>query len=90
MHEWVADHGRSSGGRSTRARTSGERVRAGVSTAESLSRPAWSGRILAIAQRGDRAAFAELFEHFAPRVKSYCYGWAPARSWPTNWRRRRC
>ncbi len=30
-----------------------------------------SALIVAIAQRGDRAAFGELFNHFAPRVKSY-------------------
>ncbi len=30
-----------------------------------------SQRIQAIAERGDREAFAALFEHFAPRVKSY-------------------
>src|SRR5947209_10346916 len=31
----------------------------------------WSSRIVAIAQREDRAAFAELFAFFAPRVKAY-------------------
>jgi RNA polymerase sigma-70 factor, ECF subfamily len=31
----------------------------------------WSGRIEAIAARQDRAAFAELFAFFAPRVKAY-------------------
>lgn len=30
-----------------------------------------SALIVAIAERGDRAAFAALFSHFAPRVKSY-------------------
>jgi RNA polymerase sigma-70 factor (ECF subfamily) len=30
-----------------------------------------SGLIVAIAERGDREAFAALFNHFAPRVKSY-------------------
>jgi RNA polymerase sigma-70 factor (ECF subfamily) len=30
-----------------------------------------SGYVTAIAQRADREAFAALFEHFAPRVKSY-------------------
>ena len=30
-----------------------------------------SGMIVAIARDRDRAAFADLFEHFAPRVKSY-------------------
>jgi RNA polymerase sigma-70 factor (ECF subfamily) len=33
--------------------------------------PGLSALIVAIAQRGDRAAFATLFDHFAPRVKSY-------------------
>ncbi len=31
----------------------------------------YSDMIVAIAQRGDRDAFASLFSHFAPRVKSY-------------------
>jgi len=31
----------------------------------------WSGCIVAIAARGDQQAFARLFRHFAPRVKSY-------------------
>ncbi|MDO9714005.1 sigma-70 family RNA polymerase sigma factor [Paracraurococcus lichenis] len=31
----------------------------------------WSGCILAIARAGDRAAFATLFAHFAPRLKAY-------------------
>ena len=31
----------------------------------------WAARIGAIAARRDRAAFAELFGHFAPRVKAY-------------------
>ncbi len=35
------------------------------------SRPDLSALIVAIARRGDRAAFATLFSHFAPRVKSY-------------------
>ena len=33
--------------------------------------PALSGCIVRIAERGDRDAFACLFNHFAPRVKSY-------------------
>ncbi|MGE0651312.1 MAG: sigma-70 family RNA polymerase sigma factor [Alphaproteobacteria bacterium] len=28
--------------------------------------------ILAVAERSDRAAFARLFAHFAPRIKGYC------------------
>lgn len=35
------------------------------------SLPGLSALIVAIAERGDRAAFATLFDHFAPRVKSY-------------------
>ncbi len=31
----------------------------------------WAARIAAIAARQDRAAFAEMFAHFAPRVKAY-------------------
>ena len=31
----------------------------------------WAARIAAIVARQDRAAFAELFGHFAPRVKAY-------------------
>jgi RNA polymerase sigma-70 factor (ECF subfamily) len=31
----------------------------------------WGARIAAIASRGDRGAFAELFAFFAPRVKAY-------------------
>jgi RNA polymerase sigma-70 factor (ECF subfamily) len=44
-------------------RTAGEAANPG--------RSALSGHILAISARGDRAAFAALFAHFAPRVKSY-------------------
>ena len=33
--------------------------------------PGPSALIVAIAERGDREAFAQLFNHFAPRVKSY-------------------
>ena len=33
--------------------------------------PDFSGLIMAIAQHGDREAFASLFNHFAPRVKGY-------------------
>ncbi len=36
-----------------------------------VSGEAFSEAIVAIAERGDRAAFASLFDHFAPRVKSY-------------------
>ena len=35
------------------------------------SRDPWSERIVAIARDQDRAAFAELFNHFAPRVKAF-------------------
>jgi RNA polymerase sigma-70 factor (ECF subfamily) len=41
-------------------------------TLRDLTEPAdFSGWILAIAEHGDRAAFSELFDHFAPRVKAY-------------------
>src|SRR5580658_4159241 len=42
------------------------RVSASVAASQS-----WADMIGAIAARGDRAAFAALFGHFAPRVKSY-------------------
>ena len=51
----------------------------------------FAGMIGAIATHADRDAFAALFEHFAPRVKSYMLrlGAEPQlwKSWP---RRRRC
>ena len=31
----------------------------------------WSALMLTVRDAGDRAAFAQLFRHFAPRVKSY-------------------
>lgn len=34
-------------------------------------RDAWSERIVSIARDQDRAAFAEIFNHFAPRVKAF-------------------
>jgi RNA polymerase sigma factor (sigma-70 family) len=39
--------------------------------ASSPSAPALAGLVVAIAERADRDAFAALFRHFAPRVKSY-------------------
>ncbi len=35
------------------------------------SRDVWAERIAAVASRQDRNAFAELFNHFAPRVKAF-------------------
>lgn len=35
------------------------------------SQAEWVGQMLAIARDGDEAAFAELFAHFAPRVKAF-------------------
>jgi len=35
------------------------------------SRDPWAERIVSIASRQDRSAFAELFNHFAPRVKAF-------------------
>ncbi|MEO8811652.1 MAG: sigma-70 family RNA polymerase sigma factor [Caulobacteraceae bacterium] len=49
-----------------RLRAFGMSARDGASTG-----PNFSGMIVAIAERGDREAFAALFGHFAPRVKSY-------------------
>jgi len=40
-------------------------------TARRRAADPWSERILAIAARQDRAAFTELFNHFAPRLKAY-------------------
>jgi RNA polymerase sigma-70 factor (ECF subfamily) len=37
----------------------------------SIDAAQWSHLIEAVAKRQDRAAFAELFEHFAPRVKTF-------------------
>ena len=42
-----------------------------ASALRSLSGAGYSQMIVAIAQSKDREAFAALFEHFAPRVKSY-------------------
>jgi RNA polymerase sigma-70 factor (ECF subfamily) len=38
---------------------------------KSAAAPGHSALIVAIAERGDRAAFSSLFNYFAPRVKSY-------------------
>jgi RNA polymerase sigma-70 factor (ECF subfamily) len=43
----------------------------GISTSATPDGATLSGCIVRIAERGDRAAFACLFNHFAPRVKSY-------------------
>ena len=51
-------------------RWTGEWAR-GLMNNQTASRPDFSTLIEAIARRGDRVAFAALFNHFAPRVKSY-------------------
>lgn len=40
-------------------------------TADKDSQAQWAARMAAIAQNQDQAAFAELFRHFAPRVKAF-------------------
>lgn len=40
-------------------------------TAHELNEAHWIARITAIANHGDKAAFAEVFRHFAPRVKGF-------------------
>jgi RNA polymerase sigma-70 factor, ECF subfamily len=45
--------------------------RAAMTVAGEAAPVGFSASIVAIAERGDRAAFATLFSHFAPRVKSY-------------------
>lgn len=39
--------------------------------ASDAPRQDWNGRLRAIAERADRQAFADLYDHFAPRVKGY-------------------
>lgn len=46
-------------------------VRGAMSDAPALSPERFADMIRAIAAHGDRDAFADLFNHFAPRVKSY-------------------
>jgi RNA polymerase sigma-70 factor, ECF subfamily len=48
-------------------------LRGAMSDATAIAAPAesFADMVRAIAQRGDKAAFAALFGHFAPRVKSY-------------------
>ncbi|WP_342077582.1 sigma-70 family RNA polymerase sigma factor [Yoonia sp. SS1-5] len=42
-----------------------------VDTSETSKRMAWVVQVVAVRDSKDRAAFAELFAHFAPRVKSF-------------------
>jgi len=63
-HLWIAR----SGGRRLRAAA---RRMTGVGTARDTDREPSSALIVLIAERGDREAFARLFDYFAPRVKSY-------------------
>ena len=57
-------------GPATRPRAAGRRV-TGAPGSTAPDGPTLSGCIVRIAERGDRDAFACLFNHFAPRVKSY-------------------
>ena len=52
----------------TRARING---RSGNLTAQSPPEPRWNSRIIRIRDAQDKEAFAELFAHFAPRVKAF-------------------
>lgn len=49
----------------------GTRFAAGNATGGAPPGAALSGCVLAVAQRADHAAFAALFSHFAPRLKTY-------------------
>ncbi|MEL6702385.1 MAG: sigma-70 family RNA polymerase sigma factor, partial [Pseudomonadota bacterium] len=42
-----------------------------VNVQDDTTRAAWAGHIKAIHERQDKAAFAALFQHFAPRVKAF-------------------
>lgn len=42
----------------------------------------------AVAQAGDRAAFAALYEHYAPRLKAYIMRLVLPKMSPRNWRRK--
>jgi len=42
-----------------------------LSSLKMVEAPSHSSQLLAVAQTGDRAAFADLYAHFAPRLKSY-------------------
>ena len=46
--------------------------------------------ITRIAESQDRAAFAELFKHYAPRVKAIMMRRGAGPDGPRTWRRRRC
>ena len=60
-------------------RHSTEKAPAGSAAEDAERRPdrtaaglgAMSARLLAVAERGDRAAFADLYRHFGPRVRAY-------------------
>lgn len=59
--------------RSTRAARGGAAIKSGdreVSAGSQKKGPDWGETLCAVADQ-DRAAFAQLFEYFAPRVKSY-------------------
>ena len=57
----------------TRLTPDGPRPRTGVpaGTAGALDSAAWAVLAVAVAERGDRAAFMRIYDHFAPRLRRY-------------------
>ena len=54
-----------------RAAISGRPERTGVTMQQQTDSARWVALMVRVRERRDRAAFAELFEHFAPRVKGF-------------------
>ncbi len=46
-------------------------VRGAMAGPDVIPRDDWAGAIVSVARDGDRAAYARLFAHFAPRLKSF-------------------
>ncbi len=46
--------------------------------------------LVRVAEHGDKAAFATLFQHFAPRIRSYGLRHLAARPTPWSWYRKPC